>query len=75
MPEERPNQLPAPTTPTAIAPTGTPMSPAAVAATKVNAQSPAAATQLKDLPLNELNTIAKDYGLEPRRYETKPALV
>lgn len=74
-----PNQLPAPptppTTPTAIAPTGTPMSPAAVAATKVNASSPAAATQLKDLPLNELNTIARDYGLEPRKYETKPALV
>lgn len=73
--DPRPNQLPAPTPPNVIAPTGTPMSPAAVAATKVNASSPAAATQLKDLSLNELNTIAKDYGLDPRRYETKPALV
>lgn len=72
MPTE-PNQLPAPAT--AIAPTGTAMSPAAVAATKVSASSPAAATQLKDLSLGELNTIAKDYGLDPRKYETKPALV
>ena len=37
--------------------------------------SPAAATQLKDLPLAELQTIARDYGLDPLVYETKPGLV
>src|SRR5687768_1788281 len=37
--------------------------------------TPAAATQLKDLPLVELQTIAREYGIDPRTYDTKPGLV
>lgn len=37
--------------------------------------TPAAATQLKDLPLAELQKIAREYGLDPNAYETKPGLV
>ena len=37
--------------------------------------TPAAATQLKDLPLAELQVIARDYGLDPGVFDTKPGLV
>lgn len=37
--------------------------------------SPAAMTQLKDLPLHDLQSMARDYGLHPDHYDTKPALV
>jgi hypothetical protein len=37
--------------------------------------TPAAATQLKDLPLAELQTIARDYGLDADLFDTKPGLV
>lgn len=37
--------------------------------------TPAAATQLKDLPLSELQAIAREYGLDPGVFDTKPSLV
>lgn len=37
--------------------------------------SPAVATQLKDLPLNDLRAMARDFGISPVGYDTKPALV
>jgi len=37
--------------------------------------SPAVATQLKDLPLTELLNLAASFGVDPRPYENKPALV
>jgi hypothetical protein len=37
--------------------------------------TPAAATQLKDLPLSELQTISREYGLDPGIFDTKPGLV
>lgn len=37
--------------------------------------TPAAATQLKDLPLAELQTIAREYGLDAGLFDTKPGLV
>lgn len=37
--------------------------------------SPAVAIQLKDLPLSELRSMARDFGLSPMHYDTKPALV
>lgn len=37
--------------------------------------SPAVATQLKDLSLQDLRSMARDFGLSPINYDTKPALV
>lgn len=47
----------------------------ALAGTTGPATPAAVATQLKDLPLNELRTMARDYGLNPNDFDTKPALV
>ena len=47
----------------------------AVASPGSIASAAGVATQLKDLPLAELRQMARDYGLNPNEYDTKPALV
>ena len=62
--------IPMPVTPPTVAPAPAP----ATVVTAVTTSS-SAPRQLADLPKDELNTLAEEFGLEPRRYKTPQDLV